>query len=103
MHTHLPDAERSRIAIFSTNTTGGLAHFDSSGWLTPVVNPYDYTVQGAQSPEGQAFVLMMQAAWRDWVDDGAKGVGAALSLSWGVMGWRSVTVWCACVLLWSVG
>jgi hypothetical protein len=56
-------------------------HFDINGWLTPVVNPYDTAVQGSQSPEGQAFVVMMQAAWNDWVTNGSKGANAAVRLS----------------------
>lgn len=47
-------------------------------WLTPVVNPHSYGVQGRESPEGQAFVVEMQAAWRDWVNDGSKGANGAL-------------------------
>ena len=41
-------------------------YFTTDGWLEPVVNPRDFSVQGAQSPEGQAFVLMLQSAWQDW-------------------------------------
>jgi len=72
-----------------------MLHLTSEGWLTPVVNPYAYPLQGSYSPEGQAFILEMQAAWRDWVADGAKGtnsareadprvflVGAIAALSW---------------------
>ena len=29
--------------------------------------------RGARSPEGQAFVVEMQAAWRDWVASGSPG------------------------------
>ena len=43
-----------------------MLHFTSDGWLTPVVDPYDFSDQGQTSPEGQAFILAMQAAWRDW-------------------------------------
>ena len=32
------------------------------------------------SPEGQAFVLEMYAAWRDWQAAGSPGVNSALSL-----------------------
>ena len=46
--------------------TPGMLHFTSDGWLTPVVDPYDFSDQGQTSPEGQAFILAMQAAWRDW-------------------------------------
>jgi len=54
-----------------------MLHFTSDGWLTPVVDPYSYGAQGSNSPEGQAFTLEMQAAWRDWVADGAKGANSA--------------------------
>ncbi|KAF8317435.1 hypothetical protein DL93DRAFT_2077100 [Clavulina sp. PMI_390] len=45
-------------------------HVDSTtGILSPIVNPLDWTSQlqgGGASPEGQAFILMLQAAYRDW-------------------------------------
>jgi hypothetical protein len=40
------------------------------------VDPYDYAVQGAESPEAQAFVLMMQAAYRDWAARNASEASA---------------------------
>ena len=49
--------------------TPGMLHFTSDGWLTPVVDPYDFSDQGQTSPEGQAFILAMHAAWRDWVQE----------------------------------
>ncbi|KAI0075033.1 hypothetical protein K474DRAFT_1685519 [Panus rudis PR-1116 ss-1] len=82
VHKHLPDAERSRKALSSpsdsNNGNSSLAHFDSNMWLTPVVNPHSYGRQGAQSPEGQAFVVEMQAAWRDWVAAGSVGANSAI-------------------------
>jgi hypothetical protein len=88
IHRHLPAAELSRNSLSSAtsgssnaSSISNLAHFDSNGWLTPVVNPYNTGVQGTQSPEGQAFVVMMQAAWNDWVTDGSKGANAAVRLS----------------------
>lgn len=51
------------------------------GWLTPVVDPYSYSDPGVHSPEGEAFVLGMQAAWRDWVAAGSPGVNAAVRLA----------------------
>lgn len=74
-HTYVPQAENSRKALSASNSSG-LVHFTSDGWLTPVVNPENMGTQGTQSPEGQAFVLSMQAAWNDWVADGSKGSGA---------------------------
>ena len=54
-----------------------MRHFTTDGWLTPVVNPNSIASQGQTSPEGQAFILLMQATWRDWVDDGAQGANVA--------------------------
>lgn len=34
------------------------------------MNPNSYTQEGTQSPEGQAFLLLMEAAWRDWIGGG---------------------------------
>lgn len=82
IHTHLPAAEKSRKALSSssgsTNSSSfdNMAHFSSDGWLTPVVNPESFGQQGQNSPEGQAFVVEMQAAWRDWVQNGAVGANA---------------------------
>lgn len=85
----------------------GLAHFSPEMWLTPVVDPYDWSVQGGSSPEGQAFVVEMYAAWRDWVEAGAPGASAArrLGVSAGGCGWW---VWVAVgaagvVMGWGVG
>ncbi|GAA5873096.1 hypothetical protein JCM1840_005568 [Sporobolomyces johnsonii] len=38
----------------------------STGWVSPVVNPLDFSAQGSKSPESEAFVLLLQAAWEDW-------------------------------------
>ena len=40
---------------------------DDLGVLVPVVNPLDTCAVGTLSTEGQAFALMMVAAWRDWI------------------------------------
>lgn len=42
-------------------------------WLTPVVNPDTFGDEGAESPEGQAFVVELAAAWRDWTAAGEPG------------------------------
>jgi hypothetical protein len=34
--------------------------------LTPAVDPYDYGVEGSDSPEAQAFMILMEAAYMDW-------------------------------------
>lgn len=42
---------------------------DSNGWLANTVDPLTFTTpsaSGSHSPEGQAFVLLLQAAYRDY-------------------------------------
>jgi hypothetical protein len=120
----IPEAERTRSALFSTNDTAAEAtfspaasatsslantaaqpsssasassaftdtpHFTSDGWLTPVVNPLDIGVEGSQSPEGEAFALMLHAAWRDWSEAGSPGAASSARPSfhaspWGICG-----------------
>jgi len=53
-----------------------MVHFDADGWLSPVVNPVSFGEVGSKSPEAQAFVLMMQAGYRDWAQAGYNGVNA---------------------------
>ncbi|GLB43044.1 putative glycosyl hydrolase family 88 [Lyophyllum shimeji] len=114
-HTYLPAAERCRRALYaasssspsssssasssssSNSTASGLEHFDPDGWLAPVVNPHAYREQGSQSPEAQAFVVEMQAAWRDWVADGSKGANAAARGMRGGVRWVAVVVGVAVV------
>lgn len=43
-----------------------ISQLGSDGWLKGVVNPYDWHEEGSRSPEGQSFVIMLQAAYRDW-------------------------------------
>lgn len=92
----VPAAERVRAAVFtdqSSSTGSGLAHFTSDMVLMPVVNGHDFGQQlvlpvdaanasvngGLQSsPEAQAFVLEMQAAYRDWASAGSPEKSAAL-------------------------
>lgn len=73
VYTHLPMAEKCRQALSSSNSSTTLKHFTSDGFLTPVVDPDSYGMEGNQSAEGQAFVVEMQSAWRDWVAAGSKG------------------------------
>ncbi|KAF8063618.1 Six-hairpin glycosidase-like protein [Lyophyllum atratum] len=95
-HSHLPVAERSRKALFASTSAPNmsLAHIDANGWLTPVVNPHAYREQGQESAEGQAFVVELEAAWRDWVADGAKGANGAVRVRGevGLRGWMSVAL-----------
>lgn len=87
IHTYIPQAEASRIALFSNASNGTLAHFTSEGWPTPVVNPDDYAFEldidaapgGVGSPESVAFVLELQAAWADWQAAGSKGAPSTTS------------------------
>ena len=74
-------------------------HFTSDGWLTPVVNPLQWGVEGSESPEGQAFVLEMQAAWRDWVAGGSKGVkNSGVKVAVGMLWWIWIGVMVGAVM-----
>ncbi|KAH9828825.1 Six-hairpin glycosidase-like protein [Rhodofomes roseus] len=140
IHTHVPDAEKSRKALSASASSNGvpsfsswgtgdgvgpatsftathpssvsasslssstatssyslptpsaavgadLSHFSPQMWLTPVVDPYNWAAQGGSSPEGQAFVVEMYAAYRDWVEVGAPGINAAVRLGPGAPVW----------------
>ncbi|KAL1748225.1 glycoside hydrolase family 105 protein [Schizophyllum fasciatum] len=77
---YLPSAETSRVALFATQSGNSSAyvHFDDDGWLTPVVNPMSFGEEGSKSAEGQAFVVMLHTAWREWVDNGSIGANGAV-------------------------
>ena len=94
--THTASASASASATPSAFAATA-AHFSSDGWLTPVVNPDAYGVQGANSPEGEAFVLQLHSAWRDWVADGARGAnGASRPLpAYGTFAMVVASVWTA--------
>ena len=90
-HTFVPYAERSRQTLFSStsafptsNATAsfdGCQHLTSDGWLTPVVNPHSYGLEGNESAEAQAFVIQLHAAHRDWVlKNGSQSKNSARSL-----------------------
>ncbi|RPD56883.1 hypothetical protein L226DRAFT_538351 [Lentinus tigrinus ALCF2SS1-7] len=82
----------------STATTPStLAHFTADGWLTPVVDPYSFGREGSHSPEGQAFVVEMHAAWADWVQAGSPGANAAAATMRGGVG---AIVFVQAVLVW---
>ena len=81
-HKYIHLAERTRIALTARSNLGdgpsngtfeSMVHFDADGWLSPVVNPVSFGESGSKSPEAQAFVLMMQAGYRDWAQAGYKG------------------------------
>jgi len=71
-----------------------LAHFTDDGWLTPVVNPHQFGVEGSNSPEGEAFVLELQAAYNEWVAEGSPGKNAARRTA--AVGWAWVA---GCVMV----
>ena len=57
--------------VASANSALGFVsqNLDASGWLQNTVNPYTFwtpTAANGYSAEGQAFVLLMHAAWRDY-------------------------------------
>ncbi|KAF5335762.1 hypothetical protein D9611_009663 [Ephemerocybe angulata] len=96
---YLNDAQNSWDAIFSTTSTQAdgastftdYPHFTQDGWLQPVVNPHSYGQEGKQSPEGQAFVVMLYAARRDWEENGVAGlkvqVGLLVAVMVGALSW----------------
>ncbi|EIW72178.1 hypothetical protein M231_01851 [Tremella mesenterica] len=49
------------------------AKVNSSGYLTQVVNPYDWSQTATQSPEGQSFVIMAYSAYNEWISQGQQG------------------------------
>ncbi|KLO09691.1 hypothetical protein SCHPADRAFT_833725 [Schizopora paradoxa] len=108
-HTHLPQAEKVRKTLSSPSTSSGsgsgtnpnslagMLHFTSDGWLTPVVDPLSVGVSGQKSPEGQAFVVQMHAAWQDWVAQGSKGANAARRTASDLPSTSVVALWSAFV------
>jgi hypothetical protein len=94
-YKYLGNARDAWDALFTTTASldqgsnfTGYAHFTEDGWLQPVVNPHSYSVEGSESAEGQAFVVMLYAARRDW-ENGASGakarIGLAVSMAAGVL------------------
>jgi hypothetical protein len=85
---YIPQADRTRLALFSSTSTStstmvfsNTPHFTSDGWLTPVVDPDQISKEGTESPEGEAFVLMLYAAWKDWVEVMGNKTGSSSSNS----------------------
>jgi len=73
----------------SPSPFAGMSHFTSDGWLQPVVDPNNVGAKGSDSPEGEAFVLMLQSAWRDWTAAGSPGAtNSALPSSGRARGFR---------------
>ncbi|GAA5846894.1 hypothetical protein JCM5353_004848 [Sporobolomyces roseus] len=50
-----------------------------SGWLSNVVDPLSFAQQAKTSPEGQAFILLLQAAWSDHQASSSNGIAIELS------------------------
>ena len=70
---YLEWADALRETLSEKDEDGGWVHFTEDGKVVPTVNPLNWGdgvpfVQG--SPEGQAFVVEMYAAWRDCIDAG---------------------------------
>ncbi|WVQ66675.1 uncharacterized protein L199_004863 [Kwoniella botswanensis] len=63
--TYVPDSLKLLAAVSS--------YVNSTGYLTQVVNPYDFSKQGTVSPEGQSFVVMAYAAYKEWDSLGRRG------------------------------
>ena len=67
------------------------------------MNPYNVGAQGEHSPEGQAFVVEMYAAWRDWSALGSPGKNGAAATMGGAAAHTGVVAavvsLCAAVLL----
>jgi hypothetical protein len=57
--TYIPNAKRAFQYIAT--------QISADGTLQNVVDPFEWRQLGTQSPEGQAFVLLLQSAWRDYV------------------------------------
>ncbi|GAA5911097.1 hypothetical protein JCM5296_002458 [Sporobolomyces johnsonii] len=69
-------AETAYQTLTSTNSTS--LHVSPEGVLSPVVDPVSYGEQlevGGVSPEGEAFVLLMESARRDWIEAGGDLAG----------------------------
>ncbi|KAK4700758.1 hypothetical protein P7C70_g5487, partial [Phenoliferia sp. Uapishka_3] len=64
----LSKVESSRGAVYSAVSS-------STGVLSPVVDPLKYSQEGTESPEGEAFVLLMESAWRDYYES-TNGAGS---------------------------
>lgn len=82
------------------HSTVAARHINSTGYLTGAVDPLNFGKQGTYSPEGQAFVLLMQAAYKEYIAGGGEdktsgavrlvqagwvgGIGVSLVLALGI-------------------
>ncbi|GAA5988508.1 hypothetical protein JCM10908_003595 [Rhodotorula pacifica] len=53
-------ADTVRTAVFAAVSS-------STGWVASVVDPLSFKAQASESPEAEAFVLLLQAAYRDYL------------------------------------
>ncbi|GAA5912382.1 hypothetical protein JCM6882_002576 [Rhodosporidiobolus microsporus] len=74
----LSTAESAYLTL-TTTSSSSTVHISPAGVLSPVANPMSYADQldnvradgsGSVSPEGQAFVLNMESARRDFIEEG---------------------------------
>ena len=60
---HIPNADRALQVIHDS--------INEDGWLLNTVDPETFStpsLPGSYSPEGQAFVLLLHSAWRDFAE-----------------------------------
>ncbi len=63
----------SYVNISTTLLSAVSTKVNSAGYLNQVVDPNDFSSQGAQSPEGQSFVVLAYAAYNEWDAMGRPG------------------------------
>ncbi|KAK7018324.1 hypothetical protein R3P38DRAFT_2982207 [Favolaschia claudopus] len=95
MVVHAPDAFDAKTyigwadeirAVIGGNDDAGNPHVTSTGIVTPAVNPLgwgDTAPWTAGSPEGNNFVVLMYAAWRDCIFAGVCKKPTKQSARWG--------------------
>ena len=89
---HIPNADRALQVIHDS--------INEDGWLLNTVDPETFStpsLPGSYSPEGQAFVVEMYAAWRDWSALGSPGKNGAAAAHVSVV--AAVAALCAVLLL----
>jgi hypothetical protein len=86
-HLSLPFCRSNSTTTSYSTEFSDYEFFTDDGWLRPVSNPTSKAdvLANGESPEAQAFVLMMHAAWRDWRDEGE--IGMASGAAAGLTGW----------------
>lgn len=65
-------AEQARTGLYKRINS-------STGVLSPVVDPMSFKQEGTLSPEGEAFVLLMEASWKDWKQQGGSSGGQSVT------------------------